>query len=313
MKKIISVIMIPVLLLCAFSVPAFAAGEEEELPLNSDVGLHLFYGSDDEPALLRIGLGNDFTGFGENVSVELIPTDPEEHASPKKYEKSDMIFAEDQMRFCRKDDEPAIYIKYPDMRSFFAVIGENSLVDSEGNGNSAFRTCEVDACEILADFDYSTNYGSKYGNNYYWKEGRSFIGDSVFISTYVDNETVEGELYLVNDNGIKTKEISVVLGILESLDVLSFKMIGGESSQLYIYINQIQSLINIINSPWRYDNRLLDTVGERHLVSVKMLTYLYEGDFTSDEIWDIIENYFLGIIPETVKKNCKLENPSIDI
>ena len=126
-------------------------------------------------------------------------------------------------------------------------------------------------------------------------------------------ETVEGELYLVNDNGIKAKEISVVLGILESLDVLSFKMIGGESSQLYIYINQIQSLINIINSPGRYDNRLLDTVGERHLVSVKMLTYLYEGNFTSDETWDIIENYFLGIIPETVKKNCRIENPAIDI
>ncbi len=232
MKKIISVIMIPVLLLCAFSVPAFAAGEEEELPLNSDVGLHLFYGSDDEPALLRIGLGNDFTGFGENVSVELIPTDPEEHASPKKYEKSDMIFAEDQMRFYRKDDEPAIYIKYPDMRSFFAVIGENSLVDSEGNGNSAFRTCEVDACEILADFDYSTNYGSKYGNNYYWKEGRSFIGDSVFISTYVDTDIyINGEF--CGNKSAETVNLSMGETTLEisKFDVMLFsRTFNGEYS-----------------------------------------------------------------------------------
>ena len=52
-------------------------------------------------------------------------------------------------------------------------------------------------------------------------------------------------------------------------------------------------------------------VGERHLISVKMLTYIYEGDFTSDEIWGIIEDYFLGNIPEKVKKVCKTENPNI--
>lgn len=124
-------------------------------------------------------------------------------------------------------------------------------------------------------------------------------------------EVSEGELYLINEPGNSTKEIGVVLGILEALDVLSFKMIGGANSQLYIYINQIQGLKNILNSPYKYENRLLNAVSERHLISVKMLTYLYESDFTSEDIWDYIEDYFLGKIPEKVKRECLKEKPDM--
>ena len=124
-------------------------------------------------------------------------------------------------------------------------------------------------------------------------------------------ESPEGELYLVNSTGNSTKEIGVVLGILEALDVLSFKMIGGANSQLYIYINQIQGLKNILNSPYNYENRLLNSVSERHLISVKMLTFLYESDFSNEQIWDCIEDYFLGKIPEKVKRECLKENPDI--
>ena len=88
-------------------------------------------------------------------------------------------------------------------------------------------------------------------------------------------------------------------------------MLGGANSQLYIYINQIQALKNIINAPYRYNNRLLNTVSDRHLISVKMLTYIYEGGFKNDEIWNIIEDYFLGVIPEKVKTDCKKEKPGI--
>ena len=127
----------------------------------------------------------------------------------------------------------------------------------------------------------------------------------------VESETKDGYLYLVNDVGNRTKEYSVILGILEALNCLSFEMLGGANSQLYIYINQIQALKNIINAPYRYNNRLLNTVSDRHLISVKMLTYIYEGGFKNDEIWNIIEDYFLGIIPEKVKMDCKKEKPGI--
>lgn len=127
----------------------------------------------------------------------------------------------------------------------------------------------------------------------------------------IAKETSDGRLYLINDNGNRTKEYSVILGILESIGVLTFEMIGGANSQIYIYINQIQALKNILNAPYRYNNRLLDMVSERHLISVKMLTYLYEGDFNNEELWNLLEDYFLGVIPEEVKRECKKEKPDM--
>ncbi len=127
----------------------------------------------------------------------------------------------------------------------------------------------------------------------------------------IETETTEGCLYIINDSGNQAKEYSVILGILESMGILTFEMIGGANSQLYIYINQIQALKNILNAPYNYHNRLLEAVAERHLVSVKMLTYLYEGDFTNEDRWNLLENYFLGVIPEKVKHDCRQERPDI--
>lgn len=130
----------------------------------------------------------------------------------------------------------------------------------------------------------------------------------------IQNDTKEGSLYVINKEGNQSKEgreISTVLGILEAMDVLSFEMTGGANSQLYIYVNQIRNLKKIIEHPEQYKNKLLDTVAERHLISVNMLTYLYEGGFTNEQIWNLLEDYFLGKIPERVKANCHKQDPSI--
>jgi ATP-dependent DNA helicase RecQ len=66
-----------------------------------------------------------------------------------------------------------------------------------------------------------------------------------------------------------------------------------------------------LNAPYNYNNRLLEAVAERHLISVKMLTYLYEGDFANEERWDLLEDYFLGVVPEKVKHECKRERPEM--
>lgn len=127
----------------------------------------------------------------------------------------------------------------------------------------------------------------------------------------IEKETEEGKLYLTDTAGSRSKEISVVLGILEAMDCMTFEMIGGANSQIYIYVNQIQALKNILNNPYHYHNRLLETVAERHLISVKMLTFMYESGFKSEEMWDVLESYFLGSIPDEVKQACKKEKPDI--
>ena len=114
------------------------------------------------------------------------------------------------------------------------------------------------------------------------------------------SKRADNELYIVNINEYEVKEVSTILGILEALDVLTFKMLGGANSQLYIYINQYRYLKEIVNDPKSYKNRLMEMIAQRHNLSVKMLTYIYENDFSSDKIWDILEDYFLGKIPDKV-------------
>lgn len=118
------------------------------------------------------------------------------------------------------------------------------------------------------------------------------------------NNMIEGTLYLIDqtsNNGFK--ESLLILGILETLDLLVFKALGGKNSQIYIYVNQTKTMKEIIDKPWRYKNRLLELVSERHEVSVEMLTYIFEGNFNNDEIWNLIEDYFLGRMPNAVIKN----------
>lgn len=203
----------------------------------------------------------------------------------------------------------------------------SELVDaltSSVKGVSKYKAqamCEVFISSIdMYRKNFSRTNASLY-KTYFLSNGESEYLFNVAISSYfswVENglkhiitESKDGELYIVNTGGAETKRYSIILGILEALDVLSFSMIGGANSQLYIYVNQIRPLQNIINNPGRYRNRLLDTVSERHLISVKMLSYIFEGDFNNSQIWDTLEDYFVGKIPDKVKDACLKENPNI--
>ena len=115
------------------------------------------------------------------------------------------------------------------------------------------------------------------------------------------DNTKDGKLYIADAKDTHAKEINTVLGILEALGVLKFKMTGGANSQIYIHISQIRNLKNIIDNHGRYRNKILASVAERHKISVAMLTYIYENDFDNVEIWNLLEDYFLGKIPDEVK------------
>lgn len=115
------------------------------------------------------------------------------------------------------------------------------------------------------------------------------------------------ELYMISDSSTVIQETAAALGVLEAMNVLTFKMAGGANSQIHIQVNQIQPIRNILKHPGKYENRLLNMVQDRHTVSVKMLTYLYEHDFTSEERWNLLEDYFLGRIPEEVERAVEKE------
>jgi len=130
-----------------------------------------------------------------------------------------------------------------------------------------------------------------------------------WIDKFYNDLTRQGKntIYVVQDNNNKFKEIFTILGVLETLDILVFNALGGQNSQLYIYVNQTKTMKQIIERPYSYSNKLLELVRDRHKISVEMLTYIFQGNFSSQEIWSILENYFLGRLPEKVKNSPKLK------
>lgn len=119
----------------------------------------------------------------------------------------------------------------------------------------------------------------------------------------ITEEVRDGRIYVTNENNSnKTKEYLTVLGILEAFGVLRFKSLGGTNSQIYIYVNETKNMRIVRDKPELYRNDLLNNVVNRHKISVAMLSFLFQNQFTSDEIWEHLENYFLGILPEELDK-----------
>lgn len=139
---------------------------------------------------------------------------------------------------------------------------------------------------------YSYSFQSSVNSFFQWL-------DSNYRNVMSDIEN--GQMYVLNNIDINhIREVTTVLGILESFNVIKFESLGGNNSQLYIYVNQTKNMQLVVNKPGLYDNKLLDLVEKRHKDSVKMLEFLFTGNFTSDQIWNYIENYFLGISPQEI-------------
>lgn len=86
------------------------------------------------------------------------------------------------------------------------------------------------------------------------------------------------------------------------MELLTFKSLGGLGGEIYIYVSETKTMEQVIRKPYLYRNTILEKVEKRHSVNVNMLNYLYSNKFSSNEIWNIIEDYFIGILPKEVIK-----------
>jgi len=130
---------------------------------------------------------------------------------------------------------------------------------------------------------------------------RDFFGWVEKGHKFIRENLIGNKLYIINSSNRNLgKEVGVILGILESARVLRFRSLGGSNSQIYLYINTTKALLDARNRPDRYRNQLLELIETRHVDSVKMLTFLFQSGFSSEEIWEHIENYFLGVLPDAL-------------
>ena len=110
-------------------------------------------------------------------------------------------------------------------------------------------------------------------------------------------QTTNGTFYITDDK----KEFIAVLSILEAMGVLSFDITGGLNNQLFVHVNQI-GVLERIKSGEKYPNKILKDMERRHKFSVAMLKYIYESNFGSADVWNLLEDYFFGKIPPAVRQ-----------
>lgn len=174
---------------------------------------------------------------------------------------------------------------------FFAAAGTYSAEYSKRLSGRIFLTRVTNAGAV------SYAIKSSIQDFFHWLKRcyREILAESV----PADSEA-RRKLYLVNDSRhTQCREYLTCLGVLEAMGVLRFQSLGGSNSQLYIYVNSVKDMTMVRDRPAGYRNRLLELVNKRHGDSVEMLSRLFQGHFTSEEIWDRLEDYFLGIVPDS--------------
>lgn len=98
--------------------------------------------------------------------------------------------------------------------------------------------------------------------------------------------------YVSRDSAQKI-HYSKVGQILEVLDLGTHTVSGGENPKIFVRINDPFRLRQVINS--NYQNILLADVRQRHVSGIQLMEEFFSSNLTSEQRWDFIEDYFLGL------------------
>jgi hypothetical protein len=112
----------------------------------------------------------------------------------------------------------------------------------------------------------------------------------VFISNQRDNGS--------QPSAEKIKNIAKLAFILETFNIGTFEMLGGELPAIFIKIGSPARLDSIANS--NYQNAILTGINHRHNEAMQTMKYFFTTPLKNEERWDYIENYFLGRIENEV-------------
>lgn len=83
-----------------------------------------------------------------------------------------------------------------------------------------------------------------------------------------------------------------LLRLLELLDLANYEIRGGEKAEVFIRINDPSKIQRLANS--NYKNGVLQTIQARHRSNQKLLAAFFTKELSTDDCWNLIEEYFLG-------------------
>ena len=86
----------------------------------------------------------------------------------------------------------------------------------------------------------------------------------------------------------------LLASILQIFDLATYDVEGGRNPQIFVRINDPGKLQYLTRPESRYQNRILTEINNRHENAIKIMNGFMTSDYTTQERWKIIEQYFLG-------------------
>lgn len=124
---------------------------------------------------------------------------------------------------------------------------------------------------------------------------------SHYLSSQADRqEDGSYNIYLSKSVRKPMDRLTITFGILEAFKLINYQLQGGNTPEIYIRINSTLTLESLIKNPEKYQNQILNNVHYRHKLSIAMLKHIFENKMDTATFWEVIEDYFLGKIPQAV-------------
>lgn len=187
--------------------------------------------------------------------------------------------------------------------------------------NAAFEFSKINEIKFITDRSISSETQSRYKITQDVDLFKKFILNNIkncltpsmnFVQKEDSMITFHSRTKLGNKSEMDAK--IATLGIGDVQKILSFKVIGGYNPQIYLRMNSIYPMERAIAEGDFYKNNILQDVQNKHYTSVEMLRYLFTKKFDvksngerikkyTEWFWDVIEEYFMGKIPQEVEDN----------
>lgn len=81
--------------------------------------------------------------------------------------------------------------------------------------------------------------------------------------------------------------------LLQALELAAYEVRGGDNPEIFVRLNAPTKLKALSSDP-KYRNSVLKEQNERHDYSERVITGFFMTSMSTDERWDLIEEYFLG-------------------
>lgn len=203
-----------------------------------------------------------------------------------------------------------------------SLINSNVVDKKESNRIASVilnTLIQINSLLGLRDIEVATNEKYKISNNYedLLEKLEVTLAQLINDTPKVINNNSVAYFIFKQSNSEKIEYINLLLGFLESFDLLNFEMNGGSTPTINLRINSISQLEKALNNPNKYQNKLLNSQYKNFVRSIEMFKYLFnlpkEGNDNKERIinyterfWTVIEDYFFGSVP--IKVESKVES-----